>query len=263
MTVPPDLPPAELTVEKAGELLAQASQGDQVVGTDPETGKPVYVKNGRFGPYVQLGDAERTDKGVLKKGGKPKMASVWPSMNPETLTLDDALLLLSFPKTLGEHPETKEPITVQDGKYGPYVKAGKRNPEPRKPRADGFDHPGKGPRTSRPRPKGRRGQQASSAAIEIGVHPQSGLALKLKDGRFGPYVTDGEVNASLPKWPRPQPGECRKGGRTHRRPGRQAPSPRQRPPSQGEKEKGRQKENDQEEDRDPQVDQVDPITPRP
>ena len=93
-----------------------SAEADQPLGNDPETGLPVYVKNGRFGPYVQLGDRD--------DNGKPKMASLWKSMSPESITLDEALLLLSFPRELGPHPETGEPVTVQDGRYGPYVKMG-------------------------------------------------------------------------------------------------------------------------------------------
>jgi len=197
-TIPPDLPPDELDVEAAQQLLAQAARGDQVLGQDPDTDKPVYLKNGRFGPYVQLGDPERTEKGTLKRGTKPKMASLWPSMTPETLAFEDALMLLSFPRTLGVHPETGEPVTVQDGRYGPYVKMGSET-------RSLADHEQLAGITLEEalellaQPKQGRGRRGQTTILELGHHPESNAPLTIKSGRFGPYVTDGVVNASLPK----------------------------------------------------------------
>ncbi len=197
VNLPADLAPDELTVQAALELLNKAARTDQVLGVDPE-GRPVYLKNGRFGPYVQLGDAERTGSGKLKKGGKPRMASLWPSMSPETLTLEQALKLLSFPRVVGRHPESGEEITVQDGKYGPYVKCGRetRSLESHE-QLETLDLPGA--LAILAQPKGGRRRAASQTVRGIGLHPVSGAELKIKDGRFGPYVTDGVVNASLPK----------------------------------------------------------------
>jgi len=198
VTIPNNIPPDELKVAMVQELLAQADKGDQVIGHDPDSGKPIYLKNGRFGYYVQLGDPELTEKGTRKRNGKPRMASVWPSMDPENLTLADALKVLSFPRTLGEHPELKVPVTVQDGKYGPYVKAGDEtrsldNHEQLSTitLAEALER--------LKQPKGRRGRVDRQPAREIGKHPRSGAPLQVKSGRFGPYVTDGVVNASLPK----------------------------------------------------------------
>lgn len=197
--IPADIPPDELDLDSAKELLKQAEKGDEVLGEDPETGKPVYLKTGRFGPYVQLGDAERTDSGKLKKGGKPKMASLWPSMNPETVTLDDALMLLSFPRTVGKHPETGEEITVQDGKYGPYIKMGSetRSLDNHEQLAS-IDLEGAMAKLKEPK-RGRRGAAAQPPIAELGKHPVHDLPMQVKNGRFGPYVTDGVVNASIPK----------------------------------------------------------------
>ena len=199
VNIPEDIPPDELNVETAKALLARSTQGAQVLGKDPETGKPVYLKTGRFGPYVQLGDPELTEKGTMKRGGKPKMASLWPSMKPDSITLEDALMLLSFPRTLGTHPETGEPITVQDGKYGPYLKMGTET-------RSLASHEQLKTLTLEEglallaQPKGRqRAASAQRTVTEVGKHPTSGAPIQLKQGRFGPYVTDGVVNASLPK----------------------------------------------------------------
>jgi DNA topoisomerase I len=203
-SVPDQTLPDELTVERILELVAQAAQGAQVLGHDPETGKPVYVKSGRFGPYVQLGEPELTPNGKLKRGGKPKMASLWPSMSIETITFEEALMLLSFPREVGTHPETGEVITAQDGRFGPYIKMG----------TESRSLPGHESLCSislneavelLKQPKGRRGRAAQAAVLaELGTHPQHAVPVQVKSGRYGPYVTDGTVNASVPKGRDPQ-----------------------------------------------------------
>lgn len=198
-SVPDDLAPDELTVEKALELTAQASRGGRVLGQDPDTSKPVYVKTGRFGPYVQLGDPELTEKGTVKRGGKPKMASLWPSMSMETITLEQALMLLSFPREVGRHPETGAVITAQDGRFGPYVKMGDDSrslPDHDKLATVTLDEAV----ALFKQPKGRRGRGAKPSVLaELGRHPQSDAVISVKSGRYGPYVTDGVVNATIPK----------------------------------------------------------------
>jgi DNA topoisomerase-1 len=197
VTIADDIAPDELTVGEAMRLYETAAGGERPLGHDPTTGKPVYLKSGRFGDYVQLGDPVLDDQGRIKKGAKPKMASVWPSMSRDTLTLDDALLLLSFPREVGRHPESGEPITAQDGRFGPYVKMGAET------RSLAGHEELRTVTLERAlelfaQPKGRR--RAGSATLgELGPHPQSGAPLQVKSGRFGPYVTDGTVNASLPK----------------------------------------------------------------
>jgi DNA topoisomerase-1 len=196
--VPDDLPPDELTPDKAAELIKTAAQGGRVLGTDAATSKPVYVKNGRFGPYVQLGDPELTDKGKVKRGGKPKMASLWPTMNADSLTLEEAQMLLAFPREVGKHPETGDLITAQDGRYGPYIKMGSES-------RSLSSHERLATVTLEQsvelfkQPKGRRGSGSSSVLAELGAHPSSGAAVQVKDGRYGAYVTDGVVNATIPK----------------------------------------------------------------
>lgn len=180
----------ELTPERAEVLLAEAAKGPESLGVDPTTNLPVYVKKGRFGPYIQLGD-------MVEGGEKPKMASLLPGITPETVTLDVALQLLAFPKQLGTNPDTNEEILVANGRFGPYVKCG---PESRSIPAD------ESPLTltleralellKQPRTRGRAASQPKILK-EIGKHPQSGASIQLKAGRYGPYVTDGTTNASL------------------------------------------------------------------
>ncbi len=191
VSVPDDLPPDELTLDRALEMIAKAAEGDRAIGNDPETGKPVYVKEGRFGPYVQLGDRE-------EGGDKPKMASLWKSMSPETTTLEQAIMLLSFPREVGKHPESGEAITAQDGRYGPYLKMGSetRSLDNQEQLATiTLDEAV----AKLKEPKKGRGRGAASVIADLGAHPDSGDAIQVKTGRFGPYVTDGTVNATVPK----------------------------------------------------------------
>ena len=197
-SVPLDTAPDELTIEDVERLVHQESLGDRVLGTDPGTELPVYIKTGRFGPYFQIGeDPERGSK------EKPRRASLWPGMEMETVTLEDALLALSFPKVLGLHPEKGEPVTAQDGPSGPYLKSGTET------RSIEGGHAQMAtltldealailaqPRTFR---RAARGEPAKSVLKELGVHPDNGKPVTVRSGRFGPYVTDGVVNASLPK----------------------------------------------------------------
>ncbi len=196
-TVSDEIPPDEVTVKMVLDLLEEAAKGDRVIGNDPETNKPIYIKTGRFGPYVQLGDPELTPKGTVKKGTAPKRASLWPSMSMDSITLEEATMLLSFPREVGICPETNEPITVQDGRFGPFLKSG--NETRSLP-----DHESLASLTLEQaiellkQPK-RRGRTAAAPIAELGEHPQTKLPLVVKSGRYGPYVTDGVVNATVPK----------------------------------------------------------------
>ncbi len=189
--IPEDTAPDEIDLAGALDLLARAAHGDQPLGFDPKSGLPVYSKVGRYGPYVQLDEDDANDS-------KPRRSSVWPTLDTETLTLNQALMLLSFPKMLGVHPETGDSVTVQDGPLGPYVKCGSENRSLRD-----HDHLASValdealallalPREMR----GRRG--TPSALADLGPHPDSGKPVQVRSGRFGAYVTDGVVNASLP-----------------------------------------------------------------
>jgi DNA topoisomerase-1 len=183
----------ELTVDRAIELL-NAPKGDDPIGQDPDAGLPVYAKNGRFGPYVQLGDTE-----TLPDGEKPKMASLFQSMSLDTITLDDALRLLSLPRVVGEDDDGID-VVVANGRYGPYVKKGE---ETRSLESEEqlFTLTLDQAREVLAQPKqfGRRRGTPAPPLRELGNDPNTDRPIVVKDGRFGPYVTDGETNASLRK----------------------------------------------------------------
>jgi DNA topoisomerase-1 len=186
-TVPDEIAPDELTVERAEELLSQVSQ-QRELGTDPATGRTIAVKTGRYGPYVTE---------VIDNGEKPRTASLFKSMSPETVTLDEARALLTLPRTLGTDPATGEDVVAANGRYGPYVKRGS---ETRSLDAEEqlLSISLEEARALLAQPKSRGRRSASSEPLrELGPDPVSGKQMVVKDGRFGPYVTDGELNASL------------------------------------------------------------------
>ncbi|OHV47076.1 type I DNA topoisomerase [Pseudofrankia sp. BMG5.36] len=185
-SVPEDLPPDELTIPKALELL-EAPSDDRVLGADPETGATITAKAGRYGPYVTTD----TDP--------PRTASLLSTMALETVTLDDARKLLTLPRLLGAGEDGEE-ITAQNGRYGPYVKKGtqSRSLESEEQlftvtleQALAL--------LAQPKTRGRRSAAETPPLRELGPDPASGKPVVLKEGRFGPYVTDGETNASLRK----------------------------------------------------------------
>jgi DNA topoisomerase I len=186
-SLPEEIAPDELTPEKAEELLARPSD-ERMLGTSPETGLPVILRNGRYGPYVSEDVPEDSD-------GKPRTASLFHSMSPETLTLEDALRLLSLPRVLGE--VDGEQIEVRNGRYGPYIQKGK---ETRSLESEEqiFTVTLDEALALLAAPKQRRGRAGPKAPLrDLGQDPSSGRAVLVKEGRFGPYVTDGETNASL------------------------------------------------------------------
>jgi DNA topoisomerase I len=189
VNVPEDLAPDELTTEKAEELFSQPN-GDYLLGTDPSSGHEVIAKAGRFGPYVTE---------VLPEGSKakPRTASLFKSMALDTVTLDDALRLLSLPRVIGELDG--EEVTAQNGRYGPYVKKGSdsRSLES-EDQLFSLTLAEAKELFAQPKPRGRRAASAPPLR-EMGNDPVSGKPMVIKDGRFGPYVTDGETNASLRK----------------------------------------------------------------
>ena len=188
-SVPDGTAPDELTVDRVLELLAAGSD-ERALGTDPETGLSVVAKSGRYGPYVQLGLADEVPD-------KPKFASLFKTMELETVTLDQALKLLSLPRTVGADPADGVEITVQNGRYGPYVRKGS---ESRSLAGEDqlFTVTLKECLALLAQPKSRGRSAAPAAPLrELGDDPVTGRAVVVKDGRYGHYVTDGEVNASL------------------------------------------------------------------
>jgi DNA topoisomerase-1 len=188
-SIPGDLAPDELTVARAIELLEVQNAGDKILGTDPVTGLTVYGRTGRFGPYVQLGEVEEGSK------DKPKRASLLKDMSLDELGLDDALRLLSLPRTVGTDEAGVE-IVALNGRYGPYIQ---RADDRRSLEAEDqlFTLTVDDALKLLAEPPRRRGQRNSGALKELGADPSSGKQISVRSGRFGPYVTDGEVNASL------------------------------------------------------------------
>jgi DNA topoisomerase-1 len=182
----------EVTVSEAERWLA-LPKGDEPIGSDPASGLPVYAKNGRFGPYVQLGDAD-----TLPPKQKPKMASLFQTMSLERITLDDALQLLSLPRVVGADPSDGEPITAQNGRYGPYISKGKESRSlDNEERIFTVTLDDALALLAQPKKFGRR--QAAPPLRDLGNDPDTGKPMVVKEGRFGIYVTDGETNATVPK----------------------------------------------------------------
>jgi len=225
VNIPAELAPDELTEAKARELIDAPVVVDRVIGVNPETGKNVVAKDGRFGPYVTEVDPEpetpvevaaaaepapvATADGTAKKAParkpaakkstapKPRTASLFKSMDLATIDIETALRLLDLPRVVGDDPESGEPITAQNGKFGPYLKKGA---DTRSITSEDMifeiDLPGALELFAQPKYGARR---ASSALKEFEADPESGKPIRIKDGRFGAYVTDGVTNATIPK----------------------------------------------------------------
>nr|WP_197981146.1 type I DNA topoisomerase [Frigoribacterium sp. CFBP 8754] len=225
VNVPEDLAPDELTPAKARELIEAPVVGDRVVGTNPESGKEVVAKDGRFGPYVTertpeeveadpatgevveapaaaaapaTGAAAPAKKPAAKKAApKERTASLFKSMSVDTIDLQTALALLDLPRTVGLDPESGDEIQAQNGRYGPYLKKGTDTRSlTSEDQIFEIDLAGALEAFAQPKYGARR---ASSALAEFAADPVSGKPIKVKDGRFGPYVTDGETNATIPR----------------------------------------------------------------
>ena len=188
--VPDDLPPDELTLEKAKELFANPAGEEIHLGKHPETGLEIVAKNGRFGPYVTELLPEEA-----KKGSKPRTASLFKSMSLDTITLDDAVKLLTLPRVVGVAADGQE-ITAQNGRYGPYLKKG-TDSRSLTSEEQLFTVTLEEAEKIYAQPK-QRGRAAAAAPLkELGPDPVSGQPIVVKSGRFGDYVTDGEYNATL------------------------------------------------------------------
>lgn len=197
-SIPDEIAPADLSNEEAVALLEKSAEGPQELGKDPGTGKLVYVRTGRFGPYVQLG-VEEGAAGKGKKKTKPPRTSLPQDMEPEEVTLEVALKLLSMPYEVGKHPETGEPVKVGIGRYGPYV-VHEGEYRSLKKDDDVLDVSLKRSLELLAEPKRSRRQSAASKPLkELGPHPEDGKPVAVYDGRYGPYVKHDKTNASVPK----------------------------------------------------------------
>jgi DNA topoisomerase-1 len=190
-SLPDELAPDELTLERARELLEapSAERADRELGIDPASGLPVLVRAGRWGPYVQLGRAEELST-------KPKTSSLLSGMTPDELALADALQLLTLPRNLGRAPGSTEEIVADNGRYGPYVRKG-TDYRSLQGESQLFTVTLDEAVELLSKPRERRTGQAAPPLAELGADPVSGGTVVVKEGRFGLYVTDGTVNASL------------------------------------------------------------------
>ena len=223
-SLPPTMAPDELTVAAGHELIAANAGGPRQLGKDPQTGGRVEVRKGRFGPYVALISPEeeaaeqkkptgKTARTAKQTGPKPKMASLFKTMDPDTVTLEDALKLLSLPRTVGsieltdaKTGETSQAtVTASNGRYGPYLTATKADggTETRSLTDEGqiFTIDQAGAKALFDQPKyGRRSRSAAKPPLrELGTDPDSGKPVTIKDGFYGVYITDGQTNRTLPK----------------------------------------------------------------
>ncbi|WP_261624763.1 type I DNA topoisomerase [Nesterenkonia marinintestina] len=216
--LPEDLAPDELTAQRAEELFEQARHSGKILGTDPETGREIAAKDGRFGPYVTEVIPERTEEELqayydaqpteyYKNGNpkpkkkppkeKPRTGSLLESMSLETVTLEDALKLLSLPRTVGVDDDGEE-ITAQNGRFGPYLKKGSDS-RSIDSEEQLFTITMEEAEAIYAQPKQRGRRAAAKPLAEFGQDPTTEKPVVVKDGRFGPYVTDGETNATLPR----------------------------------------------------------------
>jgi DNA topoisomerase-1 len=187
-SIPDNLPPADLTVEHALELLSMP-KGGKPLGEDPVTGLTVFIMSGRFGPYVQLGEIDEAPD------QKPKRSSLFADMDPYTVTLDEALMLLSLPRVVGTAPDGED-IVAQNGKFGPYLTKGTDSRSlTAEPELFTVNLEEALRLFAEPKRRGRAAPKPPLA--ELGPDPVSGKPMVVKEGRFGPYVTDGDTNASL------------------------------------------------------------------
>ncbi|MEV4775594.1 type I DNA topoisomerase [Microbacterium sp. LWH12-1.2] len=221
VNVPEDLAPDELTEAKAQELIDAPVAGDRVLGENPENGKIIVVKDGRFGPYVQENDpvdpdavdeatgevveAPKPKRGAKKETApKPRTGSLFRSMSVETIDLDTALQLLSLPRVVGTDPETGDEITAQNGRFGPYLKKG-ADSRSLESEAQIFDVTLEQALEIYAQPKyGAGSRRASSALAEFDADPVSGKPIRIRDGRFGAYVTDSVTNVTIPRGEKPE-----------------------------------------------------------
>jgi DNA topoisomerase I len=199
-SLPEDVAPADFLVDTALELVRAKAEGPRSLGVDPATGQNVYAMNGRYGAYVQLGETPEPPpktKGKRAPVEKPKRASLQTGMTESTVSLEEALKLLSLPRVVGLHPDDNEPITTNFGRFGPYVKHGDefRSLESED---DVFNVSFDAALALLRAPKQSRRRQPAQKKV-LRELTENGSTLKLLSGRYGPYVTDGTTNASIPR----------------------------------------------------------------
>lgn len=194
-SVPDDIAPDELTADKARELLEASADDGRELGVDPESGHTIVAKNGRFGPYVTEVLPEPEEK--PKRKPKPRTASLFKSMDLATVDLETALRLLSLPRVVGKDAEGNE-ITAQNGRYGPYLKKG-TDSRSLTSEEQIFTITEEEALQIYAQPKMRRGQVAKPPLRELGTDPATEKPVVIKDGRFGPYITDGTTNVTVPR----------------------------------------------------------------
>ena len=195
-SIPLDISPADLNEDQVELLLKQKTEGPEKLGLHPETGEPIYVLVGAYGPYVQLGEA-------TEENPKPKRASLPKGVTPDTVTFDMAVGLLALPRNLGPHPDTGKPIKASLGRFGPYVvhDQGKDGKDYRSLKGDDDVLTVTLERALQllAEPKGRRGRRKAEPLKDLGPHPDDGEQVAIYNGPYGHYVKHGKVNASLPE----------------------------------------------------------------
>jgi DNA topoisomerase-1 len=187
-SIPEGIAPADLDEEDVQRLVKVKTEGPDVLGRHPETGEPVFLLTGRFGPYVQLGEPA--------DGQKPRRASLPKGVPPERMDLATALRLLSLPRTLGKHPETGKPVEAGIGRFGPFV-VHEKDFRSLTPQDDVYTVGLERALELLAQPK--RAQRSSQVLRDLGAHPADGEPVTIHEGRYGPYVKHGKTNASLPK----------------------------------------------------------------
>ncbi|HET7275740.1 MAG TPA: type I DNA topoisomerase [Longimicrobiaceae bacterium] len=188
-SLPEGVPPADVTKEQVEALVAAKAAGPDILGDDPQTGKPILLLTGRFGPYVQLGEADDSKK-------KPKRASLPKGVAPGDMTLETAAKLLSLPRSLGKHPESDKEVKAGIGRFGPYVV---HDGDFRSLTPDDDVYSVELPRALELLAQPKHVRRSQTVLRELGPHPADGEPLNIYEGRYGPYIKHGKVNASLPK----------------------------------------------------------------
>ncbi len=189
-SLPPAIPPADLTRDHVIRLMVQKTDGPEILTSDPETGLPIFVKEGPYGPYVQLGED-------TKEGKKPKRMSLLKGMKTEDVDAKLALQLLALPRNLGKHPETDKVVKVSVGRYGPYVLHDRKYVSLKEPMAVLNINLDEAVALIAAAPEKRGGTKETLK--ELGDHPEDGKPVRVYNGRYGPYVNHGRINATLPK----------------------------------------------------------------